>query len=96
MLKVDFDLTKFEELIRTVVREELQNLHKQETDRLCTFEEACQLLRVSDSTLRRRIKNGELGYHQQGYGPITFEHREILKYLSTQKKSPHRKMQALH
>lgn len=46
---------------------------------ILTTEEACKFLRVSQRTLRRRMKEG-LPYHQIGQGKITFNKRSIERW----------------
>lgn len=48
---------------------------------LLTIKEAAEFLRVSDRTLARRIKRGEIAYYSTS-GNYRFSHEQLTAYLS--------------
>lgn len=87
MFTVELDYTKLSTVLREIVREELHRAKEEKVDKIYSFQEAAEMLRVSTSTLRRRKRNGEIEYHQDGAGPITFLHSDIELYLQTTRKA---------
>jgi excisionase family DNA binding protein len=55
-----FDIQSFEELLRTVVREEISKAMEQKKEKLYSVDETCERLDVSPSTLSRMTKKGEI------------------------------------
>ena len=70
MLSISFDKNEFENLIRTVVQEELTILHNNEAKAsqkpIYTNKEMLELLDVNPKTLKKYRDNGWLGYSQTG------------------------------
>jgi excisionase family DNA binding protein len=54
-------------------------------DELHTIEEAAQILRIHERTVRRRVASGELAYVAIG-GRVMFERRELDAYIGRQRR----------
>lgn len=85
------DVEKLESMIRTLLREEIAKSRSQpEIDKLYTIAETCEILKLSDSTVRRKAKEGSLPYYQQGNGPLMFRHSDIQYFLSANRRTSRR------
>lgn len=78
---VSFDVAKLAELLRTVVREEIQKVKEERVDRFYTIKELSDLLNISVSTIHRRKDKGLIPYHQDGGGKLTFHHNDIQQMI---------------
>ncbi len=76
---------ELEQLVRTVVREELVHVQPPPAEVLTT-RQAAELLHVHPKTLLSRAKRGEVPMHRAGREP-RFLRVELLEYVRTQKKA---------
>ena len=58
------------------------------TSKLLTLEEAAEICRLSQQTIRRMIRDGEIPAFKLGYNSVRLEEEQLQRFIESRRTSP--------